>query len=227
VTLPLQRVMVIMKTDTELQQDVLAELKWEPSINAAQIGVEVQDGIVTLSGHVDTFAQKGDAEHAAQRVSGVKALAVEIKVKLFGDNQRLDADIARAAENVIEWLTYYPKGSIQVMVEEGWITLSGQVNWEFQRQGIAAAVRHLMGVKGLSNEISIQPKLTPAIVKSDIEAALKRNHQLDGHITVAVEGDEVTLAGTIHSWAERDTARHSAWSTPGVRSVIDKMRVDW
>ena len=216
-----------MKTDTQLQQDVLAELKWEPSVDAAQIGVEVNDGVVTLAGHVGTYSEKWDAERAVQRVSGVKALAVEIDVKLFGANERTDADIARSAENVLEWTTYCPRDSIKVMVEKGWLTLSGTVDWEYQRLAIAGAVRYLMGVKGISDQITIKPKLSSYAVKADIEAALKRNGKHDGHISVAVEDDQVTLAGTVHNWSELEIAKHSAWGTPGVRNVINNIEVVW
>ena len=216
-----------MKTDTQLQQDVIAELNWEPSIDAGEIGVEVKDGIVTLAGHVGTFAEKWDAERAAQRVSGVKALAVEIEVKLFGERARTDADIARAVENVLDWTTFYPKKSIKVMVENGWLTLTGTVDWEYQRRAIANAVRYLMGVKGISDQITIKPALSSRIVKADIEAALARNGKHNGSISVAVQGNQVTLSGTVHNWSAREIATHSAWGTPGVCSVIDDISVVW
>ena len=215
-----------MKTDIQLQQDVLAELKWEPSVHAAEIGVEVKDGIVTLAGHVSTYAEKWDAERAAQRVSGVKALAIEMDVKLSGSGKRTDADIAGSAENALQWITYLPKDSVKVMVEDGWITLSGEVDWEYQRQTAAGAVRYLVGVTGVSNQIAIKPKVSVSVVKSDIEAALKRRAQADAKkISVEVRGADVTLTGTVHSWSERDLARHSAWGTPGVRNVVDNITV--
>src|SRR5450755_1909737 len=163
-----------MKTDAQLQQDVIAELNWEPSVNAAQIGVEVKDGIVTLAGHVSSYAEKYAAERAAQRVCGVKALAVEMNVNLPGSSKRNDADIARSAENVLEWMTYLPKDCVKVMVEHGWITLSGELDWEYQRQAVEGGVRHLMGVRGVSDTISIRAAVSSSAVKSDIEAALKR-----------------------------------------------------
>jgi len=215
-----------MKTDTALQLDVIAELKWEPSVNAANVGVEVKDGIVTLAGHVDTYAEKWDAERAAQRVSGVKAIAVEMDVKLRGDNRRTDADIARSATNVLEWTTSVPKDSVTVMVEKGWLTLAGEVQWEYQRQSAADGVRYLMGVTGISDQIVIKPKVSSAAVRSDIEAALKRRAQKDSRqISVSVEDHEVTLGGSVHSWAEKDLANHSAWGTPGVRNVVDNLTV--
>ena len=217
-----------MKTDSQLQQDVIAELKWEPSVNAAQIGVEVKDGIVTLAGHVGSYAEKWDAERAAQRVSGVKALAIEMDVKLDGSSKRIDADIARSAQNALQWMTYLPKDSVKVMVEDGWITLSGEVEWEYQRQTAAGAVRYLMGVKGVSQNIAIKTKVSLSAIKSDIEAALKRRAHDDAQqIAVEVRGADVTLTGKVHSWSERDLATHSAWGTPGVRNVVNNITVTY
>ena len=216
-----------MKTDAQLQLDVIAELKWEPSVNAAQIGVEVKDGIVTLAGRVGSYAEKYDAECAAQRVSGVKALAVEMDVKLPGSSKRTDADIARAVENVLQWTTYLPKDHVKVMVEAGWVTLTGEVDWEYQRQSATAAVRYLLGVTGVSDQILIRkPKVSSSAVKSDIEAALKRRATADAQkISVEVHGADVTLTGKVHSWSERDLARNTAWGTTGVQNVKDNMTV--
>ena len=189
-----------MKTDTQLQLDVIAELKWEPSVNAAHIGVEVADGIVTLAGHVSSYAEKLGAERAAQRVSGVKALAIEMDVKLPGLSKRTDADIARSVENVLQWTTYVPKDSVKVMVESGWVTLSGEVDWEYQRQTAKKGVRYLMGVTGVTDNIVIKPKVSLSAVKSEIEAALKRRATADAKkISVDVQGADVTLTGTVHS----------------------------
>ncbi len=216
----------MMKTDSQVQQDVMAELKWEPSINATHIGVEVADGIVTLAGHVGSYAEKWDAEHAAQRVSGVKALAVEMDVKLPGSSKRNDSDIAGSAENMLMWATYVPKDSVKIMVENGWITLSGEVSWEYQRKAAVDAVCHLMGVTGVSDQITIKATVAASTVKSDIEAALKRRAHADAQkILVNVSGADVTLSGTVHSWAERELATHSAWGTAGVRSVVDNIAV--
>jgi len=215
-----------MKTDLQVQQDVLAELKWEPSINAADIGVEVKDGIVTLAGHVGSYAEKWDAERVAQRVSGVKALAIEMDVTLPGSSQRNDVDIARAAENVMEWMTYSPKECVKIQVEGGWVTLSGEVECEYQRRAAKNGVRQLMGVKGVSDRITIKPRISTSTVKSSIEAALKRYAHVDTNsIGVAVSGDRVTLSGVVHSWNERSLAERSAWNAPGVRTVIDDMTV--
>lgn len=215
-----------MKTDVQVQHDVLAELKWEPSINAADIGVEVKDGVVTLAGHVSSFAEKWDAERAAQRVSGVKALAIEMDVRLLGLGKRSDADIARAAENVLQWMSVVPKDSVMVMVENGWITLSGELDWQYQKQAAAGAVRYLMGVTGVSDQITIGPKVSLSTIKSDIEAALRRRAIADAPvISVKVHGNDVTLTGTVNTWSERDLAWQCAWGAPGVRNVVDDITV--
>ena len=215
-----------MKSDTQLQQDVMEELKWQPSVNATQIGVEVKDGIVTLAGHVSTYAEKWDAERAAERVSGVRALAVEIDVKLSGLNKRTDADIASSVKNTLQWTSSLTKDSVKVMVESGWVTLSGEVDWEYQRRAAVSGVRYLTGVTGVSNQIAIKPGVSSSAVKSDIEAALQRRAKADAQkISVQVRGADVTLTGTVHSWSERDIARHTAWGTPGVRNVVDHITI--
>jgi len=217
-----------MKTDAQLQQDVREELKWDPSVTATDIGVEVKDGVVTLSGYVDSFLQKWNAERAAQRVTGVNALAVDMHVRLPVGDARTDADIARTAEHSLSWSTFPSRKGIKVMVEKGWVTLSGEVDWDFERQGAAAIVRRLMGVQGVSDQITLRPKIASKTIKSDIEAALKRRAQNDAaQISVTVDGSKVTLGGTTHSWAERDLASHAAWSAPGVRSVIDHITVTY
>jgi osmotically-inducible protein OsmY len=215
-----------MKTDTQLQSDVMAELKWDPSFNATAIGVEVKNGVVTLSGHVDKYSEKWAAERAAQKVTGVKALAVELDVALPGSSNRSDADIARTAETVLEWTTNWPKDHVKVLVEKGWVTLSGKVDYEYQRQIASSSVRHLMGVTGVSNQVTIKSKLTSSTVKSDIEAALKRRALTDAQeIMVTVNGGKVTLTGVVHSWSERDMVSDSVWNTPGVTDVNDNISV--
>jgi osmotically-inducible protein OsmY len=215
-----------MKTDAQVQQDVLAELKWEPSIHAAQIGVEVKDGIVTLAGRVNSFAEKWDAERVAQRVAGVKAIAVEIEVHLPGNNERNDADIAGAVKNALYWQMHVPKDAVKVMVEKGYVTLSGELNWEYQREAAVAAVRYLMGVTGVSNQLAVKPDVSLSAIKADIVAALKRRAHTDAaKITVTVDGPDVTLSGSVPSWSERTLARDSAWNSPGVRFVVDNMTV--
>lgn len=204
----------------------MAELEWEPSINATHIGVEVADGIVTLAGHVDSFTAKWDAERAAQRVSGVKALAIEMDVKLPGSSKRTDSDIAASAENVLMWTTNVPKEGVKIMVENGWITLSGEVAWGYQRKAAVDTVRHLTGVTGVSDQLTTKATVAASTVKSDIEAALKRRAVSDAHrISVEVKGADVTLRGTVQSWAARELAVHSAWGTPGVSRVVDNIAI--
>ncbi|MEX8520346.1 MAG: BON domain-containing protein [Leptothrix sp. (in: b-proteobacteria)] len=215
-----------MKTDSQLQQDVMDELKWEPALHAAQIGVQVKSGVVTLAGEVSSYTEKWNAERAAQRVHGVKALAVEMTVKLSEFGKRTDADIAASAKNILSWTSspFLPADAVKVLVEGGWLTLSGEVEWQYQRQDAANSVRSLSGVTGVSNQIAIRPALSARVVKSDIEAALRRRAAADAKtITVEVKGADVTLTGTVHSWSERDLATRSAWGTSGVRNVVDKM----
>ena len=213
-----------MKTDAQVQQDVMSELQWEPSVHAERIGVEVKDGVVTLAGHVGSFSEKWNAEQAAQRVAGVRALAVEIEVALEGDNKRSDADIARSAENVLQWMTYLTNHRLKVMVENGWITLTGEVSWGYQR--LAAAVHHLMGVRGVSDQIGITPQVLPGAVKSVIEDALKRRAKADApQVSVEVSGNDVTLGGTVHSWSEWDLATQAAWGSAGVNRVINNIAI--
>ena len=215
-----------MKTDFELQQDVSAELEWDPAVHGARIGVEVSDGVVTLVGDLPTYAEKWAAERAAQRVAGVKALATSLKVQLTGPRRHSDADIAHAAENVLDWNATLPAGAVKLMVEGGWVTLTGEVDWHYQRQAAVASVRHLLGVTGVTDRIALKPAVEPEAVRADIEAALRRQAAVDaGGITVAVDGGEVTLSGLVHSWHERNAATHSAWGTPGVRNVIDHLQL--
>jgi len=217
-----------MKTDSQLQSDVIAELSWEPSIHSEEIGVEVKGGVVTLAGHVGTYSEKLEAERAAMRVVGVKALAVEIDVRLEGISARTDTDIARTVENVLQWTTYLTKDSVKIKVEGGWVTLSGEVNWEYQRKAAVDAIRYLMGVKGVTNLIAIKPTVSAPLVKADIEAALKRRAQKDSNgISVSVDGNDVILSGSVHSWSDRDLATHTAWGTPGVRSVTNNTTVTY
>ena len=213
-----------MKTDTQLQQDVVAELRWQPAVHATDIGVEVKDGVVTLAGHVGSYLEKYDIERAVQRIGGVKAVAVDLDVQLPALGERDDADIGRAVKNALEWMTDAVEGGVQVMVENGWVTLSGRVDWQYQKVAAADHIRHLMGVTGVSNQIVIQPKVSLRAVKAEIEAALVRCAHADaGNISVSVNGNDITLGGSVDSWVERDAARETAWATPGVHNVIDRM----
>jgi osmotically-inducible protein OsmY len=219
--------MLATMTDKELQQDVLRELQWEPSINAAHIGVSVKSGVVTLTGHVDSYAEKYAAETAAKRVLGVRAVANELDVKLPDTNKRTDEDIALDAVSALKRHTLVPDDKIKTTVNDGWITLEGEVGWQFEKEAAEKAVRYLTGVKGVINSITVKPRVTPSDIKSKIEQALKRSAELDAQrITVEVEGGKVTLRGKVRSWAERDEAAREAWSAPGVWSVDNQIVVE-
>ena len=217
-----------MKNDVDLQRDVFDELKWEPAVHSTDVGVIVKDGVVTLEGVVDSYPEKWAAERAAKRVSGVKALALELEVKLPGSGEQTDADIAEAAENALKWDVLVPQDRIKVTVEKGFLTLEGQVDWDFQRSAAKRAVQYLTGVKGVANAITVKPKVAPTDVKAQIEAALKRNAILDAqHIKVQANGGKVTLRGNVRSWAERDEAEAAAWAAPGVNEVTDFIAVTY
>jgi osmotically-inducible protein OsmY len=209
-----------MKTDTELQRDVMDELKWEPTIKAAEIGVGVTDGVVTLSGYVDSFYKKWAAERAAARVFGVKAVAEEIQVRLPGSFKRSDEDIARAASNDLQWNVSVPYDRIKIQVEEGLVNLSGEVDWWYQKDAAEDAVRKLVGVVLVSNHITIKPAVKPQDVKDKIESAFQRNALLDSRrVTVETHGGKVILRGSVRNWAERDQVVWAAWAAPGVSEV--------
>ena len=218
-----------MKTDSQLQQDVMNELKWESTIHAAEIGVAVKDGVVTLSGNVDSYAKKRAAEQAVKRVAAVQAVAEEIKVKLAGDYRRSNEDIARTASNILQWNSWVPHDRVKVMVQDGQVTLSGDVDWYHQKMGAENAVHHLMGVSGVTNSITIKPPvpMVKAVeVKSKIEEALKRNARLLRDADkVDVSGSKVILRGSVGSWADHDEAGRVAWSSPGVSAVENKIVV--
>jgi len=212
--------------DTQLQRDVLNELEWEPSVHAAEIGIAVKEGIVTLSGTVGTYAEKLAAEKAVKRVRGVKAVAEEIEVKLPSSLKRTDTEIARGALDALAWNVELPHEKLKVKVEDGWITLEGELDWAFQRDAAMRSVRYLMGVCGVTNLITIKPRVETATIKHRIGDAFKRNAELDANrIRVDAIGGRVSLYGNVHSWQEHDEATHVAWSAPGVVIVENHIAV--
>jgi osmotically-inducible protein OsmY len=215
-----------MKTDSQLQTDVTNELNWQPSVRAEDIGVQVKDGIVTLTGYVDTYGEKWDAERATQRVAGVRAVAVEIDVKLPGLHKRTDADLARSVENTLHWTSYLPQDAVKVMVENSWVTLSGEVDWDYQRKAAHNAIRYLFGVVGVSDQISVKHDPSTIGIKADVEKTLKRRAESrENNVSVEVKDHHVTLSGTSPTWWERERIVGSAWGTKGVWNVTDNISI--
>jgi osmotically-inducible protein OsmY len=217
----------VEKSNRELQQDVLAELQWDPKVNAAEIGVAVSNGIVTLSGYVPSYVEKVNAERAAKHVYGVKAVVNKIEVKPFGEESRTDTDIAEETVRALKWNLLVPSKKIKVSVSEGVVTLDGEVNWRFQKEAAEDAVRYLPGVKGVENRIKIRPRVSPVELQSNIAEALKRSAEVDANrIVVEVQGGKVKLSGKVRSWAEREEAERQAWAAPGVESVENLVVVE-
>jgi osmotically-inducible protein OsmY len=215
-----------MKTDTQLQHDVLEELKWEPGIDHADIGVAVIDGVVSLSGIVKSYAEKLLAEQAAQRVSGVRALAEALIVRYPGQRKSSDAEIAKRVRDIIAWDPLVPDDRIAVKVEGGRVTLSGKVEWRYQADRASRAAGRITGVTGVTNLVVVDPKIDPVDVRQRIEDALKRHAMLDAsRIDVMVEGHKVRLGGKVGSWQERDLIERAAWSAPGVTQIEDAITV--
>jgi osmotically-inducible protein OsmY len=204
----------------------LDALDWEPSLDATRIGVAASGGVVTLTGQVPNYADRWTAERVIKRMAGVKGLANDVEVRLPGDARRTDTDLASAAVKALEWDVQVPHQRITLRAADGWITLEGQVEWQFQREAAERAVRHLLGVRGVSNQITLTARVTPADLKNRIEAALKRNAELEARkIRVETRGGTVVLDGTVHSWAERDEAERAVWAAPGVAAVEDHLAV--
>jgi osmotically-inducible protein OsmY len=218
----------VKKTDTDLKADVLAELKYEPSVKVTDIGVLVKDGTVTLNGYATSAAEKWEAIRATKRVVGVKAIADDIEIKLSETFINTDSDIAAAAIHHIDWFTTIPRGSVKVTVRNGWITLDGEVDWQYLKIAAGHFLHHLSGVKGVSNEISIKSRLSVKEVATDIKAAFKRSAILDANkIQIAVAGSKVILKGKVRNYAELEEAERAVWAASGVLTVDNQLSVQW
>lgn len=216
-----------MKTDMQLQRDVIEELAWQPNVRDTEIGVAARNGVITLSGFVDSYAQKYAAVKSAEHVHGVRAVADDLTVRLPKSFVRSDTDIAHAAVSALKWDVEVPDTRLQVLVDDGWISLDGAVDWQFQRAAAEKAVRYLTGVKGVINRITVQqPKISAYEVNQRIEGALKRSAAIEAdRISVEARNGKVTLRGTVRSWAEREDAERAAWAAPGVSEVDDEIAV--
>ena len=216
------------RTDAQIQSDVLAELRWEPRVQPNEIGVSVKDGVVALTGWVDSYTKRWTAEEAAHRVRGVKAVVNDLEVRLPSSFERTDPDIAEAAVRALEWDAFLPTDKVHVTVSKGWVTLKGEVEWQYQKSDAERVVRRLTGVKGVTNLIIVKPGVSPSDLKQKIEKALVRSAETDAsRITVEVDGSKVILKGTVRSWAERQEAERAAWSAAGVYSVDNRITISY
>ncbi len=215
------------KTDSQLKQDIEDELRWDPKVNAAQVGVTVKDGAVSLLGSVDSYAEKWAAEAATKRVGGVCAVAQDLAVKLLGEHQRSDSEIAEAVQHALKWDVFVPN-TVTAKVQKGWVTLEGKTAWHFQRDSAESAVRYLTGVVGVTNSVAIETQVEAAQVKGKIESALQRQARKDlSSIQIATSGGKVTLTGKASSWQSIQDASHAAWAAPGVTDVVDKIQMSY
>ena len=215
------------KTDTQLQSDVIDELRFDPSVGVSEIGVAAHDGVVTLTGKVDSFAKKFAAARAAARVACVRAVASELTVSLLSSFTLTDTDIAHMATSALKWDVEVPDDSVVVRVEQGWVWLEGEVEWRFQLEAAERAIRNLAGVQGVTNLLKVKTHTSPADVKDRIERALKRHAEVDSkQVNVSVANGRVTLRGNVRSWTERQDVESAAWSSPGVTAVDDQLLIN-
>ena len=213
-----------MTTDTEIQKNVMEELKWDPIMQSAEIGAIVKDGIVTLVGYVDNYSQRLAAENAVKRVKDVRAVAIDIAISLPDDQRRSDTDLAAAALNALKWSSFVPEDKIRLKVDGGWITMEGEVEWQFQKESAYSAVSDLIGVHGVINRINVRPNITPVIVKDVIKKALERSADIEADsINISTDGGRIVLKGKVRSWAERKEVERAVWATPGVIDVKDEL----
>lgn len=216
-----------MKSDADLKKDVLTELSWDPLVPEARVGVTVHEGVVTLTGHLDTYAEKIAAIRAVERVGGVKAIAVELDVIPLGVHQRSDTEIAAAVEHALSWNTSIPQDRVKVTVEKGWVTLSGELDWNFQRRAVERMIRPLKGVVGITDNIRLRTLPIPVNLSNRIQDALTRQAVREARrIEITMDGSVVTLNGHVHSWAERNAAEGATWSAPGVSRVINQLIIE-
>ncbi|SCK28238.1 Osmotically-inducible protein OsmY, contains BON domain [Variovorax sp. HW608] len=216
-----------MKSDALIRADVLAELAFDPAITSTDVGVIVREGVVTLTGSLTSYAEKRAIERAVQRVHGVRAVAVEMTVNMPSGRERTDADLASAAERALQWHVLVPDGKVRPLVENGWITLEGEVEWAYQSHAAETAVQSLVGVVGITNRISVRARFGPADIQRSIgQALLRQAYRESQHIDIAVDNAVVTLTGKVHSWAERRAAQGAAMSAPGVERVINHLLVE-
>ncbi len=216
-----------MKTDSEIQKDVMEELKWEPFLNATEIGVAVKNGAVTLSGTVDSYLKKTTAEKAAKRVAGVKAVVEDIEVKYSTDIARNDTEVAQAVLNALKWHSAINEEKIKVKVENGIVTLDGEVDWDFQRNSVILQIENLIGIKKIVNNITVKSGVVPSELKRKISDAFHRSATVDAeNIKVDVSGNTIILEGKVRSWAEKNDAEKAVWSSPGITKVKNKLEID-
>lgn len=215
-----------MKTDIEIQKDVMAELNWVPSLHATEIGVAVRNGVVTLSGIVDTYYKKVLAEKAAKRINGVKAVAEEIEVKLDNHGKRNDTEIAEVVLNSLRWNSALNEDKLKVKVEKGWVTLEGECDWSYQRKAVTNTVQSLLGVVGITNNITIKQKISADVVKRKIKEAFLRSATIDSdNIQIEILGNKVILNGKVNSYLEKKEAEKAAWLAPGANEIENKLEI--